>query len=71
MRTAFYTGDIFRLQDRGGITRYFTEVIPRLKRPAEVVAGFHRSAEMAALGPRARHALRIPAFPGRARLAAP
>jgi len=71
MRTALYTGDIFRLQDRGGITRYFTQVIPRLARPAEVVVGLHQSAELAALGPRARHALRIPAFPGGARLAAP
>lgn len=71
MRTALYTGDIFRMQGRGGITRYFAEVIPRLKRPAEVVAGLHRSAELSALGPCARHALRIPAFPGSARLTAP
>ena len=71
MRTALYTGDIFRLQDRGGISRYFAEVIPRLKRPAEVVAGLHQSEELAALGPRARYALRLPAFPGSARLAAP
>ncbi len=71
MRAVLYTGDIFRLQDRGGITRYFTEVIRRLKRPAEVVAGLHQSAELAALGARARHALRLPAFPGGARLAAP
>ena len=71
MRTALYTGDIFRMQARGGITRYFTEVIPRLKRPAEVEAGLHQSMELAAVGPRARHALRIPAFPGGARLAAP
>jgi glycosyltransferase involved in cell wall biosynthesis len=71
MRTALFTGDAFRMQDRGGITRYFTEVIPRLERPAEIVAGLHRSAEMAALGPRARHTLRIPGFPGSARLAAP
>ena len=71
MRTALYTGDIFRLQGYGGISRYFAEVIPRLKRPAEIVAGLHRSAELAALGARARHALRLPAFPGSARLAAP
>ncbi len=71
MRTALYTGDIFRMQGRGGITRYFAEVIPRLKRPAEVVAGLHQSEELAAVGPRARHALRCPAFPGSARLAAP
>lgn len=71
MRTALYTGDIFRLQDRGGITRYFTQVIPRLARPAEVVAGLHQSAELAGLGRCTRHALRVPAFPGSARLAAP
>jgi glycosyltransferase involved in cell wall biosynthesis len=71
MRTALYTGDVFRMQGRGGITRYFAEVIPRLKRPAEVVVGLHQSRELSALGPRARHALRIPAFPGSARLAAP
>lgn len=71
MRTVLYTGDVFRLQERGGITRYFTEVIPRLKRPAEVVVGLHRSAELAGLGPRARHAVRLPAFPGSAHLAAP
>ena len=71
MRTALYTGDIFRLQGRGGITRYFTEVIPRLERPAEVLVGLHQSDELAGLGPRARHALRIPAFRGSARLAAP
>jgi glycosyltransferase involved in cell wall biosynthesis len=71
MRTVVYTGDIFRQQARGGITRYFAEVVPRLERPAEVVMGLHRSQELDALGPCARHALRIPAFPGGARLAAP
>ena len=49
MRPVLYTGDIFRLQTRGGITRYFVEVIPRLKRPTQVVAGLHCSAELAGL----------------------
>lgn len=42
-RPVLYTGDIFRLQPRGGITRYFSELIPRLRRPARVVAGLHQS----------------------------
>lgn len=42
-RPVLYTGDIFRLQERGGITRYFQEMIPRLRRPAYVVAGLHQS----------------------------
>jgi len=42
-RPILYTGDIFRLQARGGITRYFTELIPRLLRPTRVVAGLHQS----------------------------
>ncbi|HEY2924349.1 MAG TPA: glycosyltransferase family 1 protein [Candidatus Eisenbacteria bacterium] len=42
-RPVLYTGDIFRLQARGGITRYFTELIPRLSRPARLVAGLHQS----------------------------
>jgi glycosyltransferase involved in cell wall biosynthesis len=43
-RPVLYTGDIFRLQPRGGITRYFSELIPRLHRPTRVVAGLHQSA---------------------------
>jgi glycosyltransferase involved in cell wall biosynthesis len=42
-RTILYTGDIFRLQSRGGITRYFQELIPRLGRPSRIVAGLHQS----------------------------
>ena len=42
-RPVLFTGDIFRLQPRGGITRYFSEVIPRLKRRSRVVAGLHQS----------------------------
>jgi glycosyltransferase involved in cell wall biosynthesis len=43
-RPVLYTGDIFRLQPRGGITRYFSELIPRLRRPARLPAGLHQSA---------------------------
>jgi glycosyltransferase involved in cell wall biosynthesis len=43
-RPVVYTGDIFRLQSRGGITRYFSELIPRLQRPTRIVAGLHQSA---------------------------
>jgi len=42
-RPILYTGDIFRLQARGGITRYFGELIPRLRRPTRIVAGLHQS----------------------------
>ena len=42
-RPVLFTGDIFRLQPRGGITRYFDELIPRLRRPSRVVAGLHQS----------------------------
>jgi len=42
-RPVLYSGDIFRLQPRGGITRYFSELIPRLGRPARVLAGLHQS----------------------------
>jgi len=42
-RPVLFTGDIFRLQQRGGITRYFSELIPRLERPATIVAGVHQS----------------------------
>jgi glycosyltransferase involved in cell wall biosynthesis len=59
-RPVVFTGDIFRLQVRGGITRYFAEVVPRLQRSRVVVLGFHVSAECDALGDRARPAYRIP-----------
>jgi len=42
-RPVLFTGDIYRLQARGGITRYFDEMIPRLTRPSRVVAGLHQS----------------------------
>ena len=43
MKPVLFTGDIFRLQPRGGITRYFDELIPRLRRPSRVVGGLHQS----------------------------
>lgn len=70
-RPVLFTGDIFRLQTRGGITRYVIEVMTRLARPARVIGGLHRSAEAAALGAALTAAARLPAIPGGARLAAP
>jgi glycosyltransferase involved in cell wall biosynthesis len=70
-RPLVFTGDIFRLQPRGGITRYFAEVLPRLARPAEVVLGWHQSEEAARLGVPVRAGLRFPAVRGIHRLVAP
>ena len=60
MKPVLFTGDIFRLQARGGITRYFDELIPRLTRPSHVVAGLHQSRAI----PRGRveAAVYMPAF---------
>jgi glycosyltransferase involved in cell wall biosynthesis len=49
-RPILYTGDIFRLQARGGITRYFIELIPRLGRTVRIVAGLHQSKVIRARG---------------------
>jgi glycosyltransferase involved in cell wall biosynthesis len=49
-RPVLYTGDIFRLQARGGITRYFIELIPRLGRTTRIVAGLHQSKVIRARG---------------------
>ena len=65
------TGDIFRLQQRGGITRYFVEVVPRLPREAAILAGLHVSAELGPLQGRLRDALRVPHAGLVRRLAAP
>jgi len=70
-RPVRFTGDIFRLQPRGGITRYFMEVIPRLPRRVEIMLGWIQSDEAAALGVPARAAFKLPAVRGVARLAAP
>jgi len=70
-RPVLFTGDIFRLQARGGITRYTLELIPRLSREREVLLGLHVSAEASRLGRWGRAGLRIPAVRGAARLAAP
>ncbi|HEY2955099.1 MAG TPA: glycosyltransferase family 1 protein [Candidatus Eisenbacteria bacterium] len=69
-RPVLYTGDIFRLQARGGISRYFVEVIRRLERPARVLAGLHQSAMLGALGSRVTRALYLPGGRGSARLRA-
>jgi glycosyltransferase involved in cell wall biosynthesis len=54
-RAVLYTGDIFRQQPRGGITRYFIELIRRLERPSLLWAGLHMSEELGgAWMPRAR-----------------
>jgi glycosyltransferase involved in cell wall biosynthesis len=60
MRPVLFTGDIFRLQPRGGITRYFDELIPRLQRPSRVVAGLHQSRAIPA--GRFQSAVYMPAF---------
>ena len=69
-RPILYTGDIFRLQEYGGITRYFSEVIPRLPRPSRVVVGLHQSLALETLAPRAVAAARMRAFRGSSRLRA-
>lgn len=70
-RPVLFTGDIFRQQARGGVTRYFVETIRRLRRPARVVAGLHRSAAGGELGGTFSPALRVPPLPGAMRAAAP
>ncbi|MFI5371938.1 MAG: glycosyltransferase family 4 protein [Candidatus Eisenbacteria bacterium] len=70
-RPVVLTGDVFRMQTRGGITRVVIEIATRLRRPVVVPAGLHVSAELAALGPRARWAVRIPSVPALRRLATP
>jgi glycosyltransferase involved in cell wall biosynthesis len=70
-RPVLVTGDIFRLQPRGGITRYFVEVVPRLPRETFVLAGLHVSAELDALHGRLRDALRVPHAGVVRRVAAP
>jgi glycosyltransferase involved in cell wall biosynthesis len=66
-----FTGDIFRLQSRGGVTRYFAEVVPRLPRTTIVVLGFHMSADAGILGNHASPAYRMPSRGVWRRLAAP
>jgi glycosyltransferase involved in cell wall biosynthesis len=63
-RPVVYTGDIFRLQPRGGISRYFRELIRRLDRPAEVAAGFHQSLVLDGIGVPVRAAARLPQVRG-------
>jgi glycosyltransferase involved in cell wall biosynthesis len=61
-RPLLLTGDIFRQQPRGGITRYFLELKERLPRPVTMKAGLHMSEELG-FG-------RIPAVRGAHRLVA-
>jgi glycosyltransferase involved in cell wall biosynthesis len=63
-RPVVYTGDIFRLQARGGISRYFRETIVRLSRPAEIAAGFHQSLTLSGIGVRVRTAASLRQFRG-------
>ncbi len=70
MRPVLYTGDIFRLQPRGGITRIFVEVMKRLERRHAVLAGAHVSSALDEVKGVARAAWRAPEFPGAPRLRA-
>jgi glycosyltransferase involved in cell wall biosynthesis len=63
-RPVVFTGDIFRVQERGGITRVFVEVARRLTRPVVVIAGFHISHDLAVLGARVRQGWRRSRFRG-------
>jgi len=63
-RPVLFTGDIFRQQPRGGITRYVLETSARLDRPAEIVLGLHVSEEAATARVPCRAALRVPALRG-------
>lgn len=67
-RPVLFTGDIFRLQRRGGISRYFVELARRLERPHRVIAGFHRSEVLDAVNGGDPSARRVEEFPGAARL---
>lgn len=60
MRPVVFTGDIFRIQSRGGITRYFRETIARLSRPVEVLAGWHQSPALGTLSVPVREAALLP-----------
>lgn len=70
-RELLYTGDVFRMQAQGGITRFFVEVGTRLQRPLTVSAGLHVSPRIAVFGGRARPAWRIPSDRVFRRAAAP
>jgi glycosyltransferase involved in cell wall biosynthesis len=70
MRTVLFTGDIFRLQARGGITRYVVETARRLERPVEIVAGLHESRELHGLANTVRVAIRAPVLLRRLRVTA-
>lgn len=70
-RPVLFTGEVFRQQSRGGITRYVLELTRRMRRPCAIVAGLHQSAEIPAPGIPVRAALRLPRVRGAQRAAAP
>jgi glycosyltransferase involved in cell wall biosynthesis len=69
-REVVYTGDIFRMQPRGGISSYFVELLGRLERPWRLLAGVHQSRALDRLSGRIEAAGRVRAFPGSTRLRA-
>jgi glycosyltransferase involved in cell wall biosynthesis len=70
-RPVLFTGDVFRLQPRGGISRYVVEIASRLRRPTRVAGGVHGSVEALRLGELLAPAVRLPFFRGAPRLFAP
>ena len=68
IRPVLLTGDIFRQQPRGGITRTFIEVASRLERPATIVLGAHVSQEVDDAPVHRSFALRVPRVRGIVRL---
>jgi len=70
-RPVVVTGDAFRAQRHGGVSRFVTEVVARLARPVHVTGGLLRARDTAALGDRLAPRLALPGLPGAARLAAP
>lgn len=70
-RPVLFTGDIFRLQPRGGISRYVIEMGRRLERKAYVAAGLYRSGPSGHAGLRFSASGPLPNVPGAMRAAAP
>ena len=70
-RPLLVTGDIFRQQARGGVSRYVVEIAARVQREVHVTGGWLRSDEVARLGDRVTPRWSLPAIPGGPRLAAP
>lgn len=70
-RPVLITGDIFRQQTRGGVSRYVVEIALRVRHEMHVTGGWLRSDEVARLGTRVTPRWSLPAIPGATRLAAP